>query len=240
MRLGFVTIGQSPRVDILPQFLPLLPGIEPVEAGALDDLTPDEIAALAPAPGADVLVSRLRDGREVKLDHERLQPHLEQAVAKLYREGATAVVLLCTADFPPLTTPGIFLPARAVVRNTIDAILPTGRLGVAIPVAAQTDGCYERFARSGRDVRVVVASPYSDESGEETRTAARELAAWQPDLVVMDCLGYSDRIRNLLARDVKCPIIRPASLIARWVQELSAADAARLASGGDGPMTARG
>ncbi|WP_030105419.1 AroM family protein, partial [Actinoalloteichus caeruleus] len=47
-RLGVVTIGQSPRVDLVPELLPRLGRVEVVERGALDDLGRAEIAALAP------------------------------------------------------------------------------------------------------------------------------------------------------------------------------------------------
>ena len=61
-RLGLVTIGQAPRVDLTPDLEPLLPGIEIIERGALDHLSNEEIAALVIADGDEVLVSRLRDG----------------------------------------------------------------------------------------------------------------------------------------------------------------------------------
>ena len=47
-RLGAVTIGQSPRTDIIPDLRTVLGAeVEIVEAGALDELAPDEIRALA-------------------------------------------------------------------------------------------------------------------------------------------------------------------------------------------------
>ena len=72
-RIGAITIGQSPRVDVVPEMQQILgPDVEIVQAGVLDGLSPEEIAALAPAGNGDseirrlrgspVLVSRLRDG----------------------------------------------------------------------------------------------------------------------------------------------------------------------------------
>lgn len=227
MRVGFVTIGQSPRSDVLAPLRPLLHGIEIIEAGALDDLSRAEIDRLAPTGPAPVLVTRLRNGDHVVLDKSRLMPHLESAIAGLYRQGAGIVVLLCTADFPSLTPPGLLLPAQAVLHHTVDAVLPRGKLGVLVPLAEQADQSRARFVAPGREVMVVAASPYAADALTQARAAGAELAAWQPQLVVLDCLGYSEAVRAELARVVACPIIRPASLIAHYVQELTAAELAR-------------
>ncbi|MBE5397345.1 AroM family protein [Brevibacillus borstelensis] len=54
-KLGAITIGQSPRVDVTPEMLPFLTEFQVVEKGALDGLGPEELAALAPKPGENVL-----------------------------------------------------------------------------------------------------------------------------------------------------------------------------------------
>lgn len=48
-RVGFLTIGQSPREDITAEVKPLLAAnIEVVEYGLLDDLSAERIGSLAP------------------------------------------------------------------------------------------------------------------------------------------------------------------------------------------------
>ena len=66
--LGAVTIGQAPRVDITGDIMPLLPEhVELREYGALDDFTLEEVQArFAPGEGDEVLVSRMRDGRQAR------------------------------------------------------------------------------------------------------------------------------------------------------------------------------
>ena len=57
-QVGTVTIGQAPRVDITPDLKTIIgDGIEIVEAGALDGLTKEQIAAMAPHEGDYVLVT---------------------------------------------------------------------------------------------------------------------------------------------------------------------------------------
>jgi len=62
-RLGAVTIGQAPRVDIVPELQVFLGAdVEIVEAGALDGLSSEAVARLSPEPADQVLVTRMRDG----------------------------------------------------------------------------------------------------------------------------------------------------------------------------------
>ena len=66
--IGLVTIGQSPRSDVVPDMATILgPGVEIREAGALDGLARSEIDALAPTGDDEILVTRLRDGSSVFL-----------------------------------------------------------------------------------------------------------------------------------------------------------------------------
>jgi hypothetical protein len=73
--VGAITIGQSPRTDMVPELLEVLgPGVELLEGGALDGMSGAEIAAIAPRDGDQVLVTRLRDGSSVRLAERHILP----------------------------------------------------------------------------------------------------------------------------------------------------------------------
>ena len=63
MKVGAITIGQSPRTDVVQELFPLMgEQVELIQAGALDGLTREDIQAFAPGPEDYTLISRLRDG----------------------------------------------------------------------------------------------------------------------------------------------------------------------------------
>ena len=71
MKIGAVTIGQSPRVDVTPDILPIFgEGVELLQAGALDGLTKEQIRSMAPLETDYVLVSRLNDGTFAKFGED--------------------------------------------------------------------------------------------------------------------------------------------------------------------------
>ena len=75
-KLAVITIGQSPRVDMTDDVRSRLPqDIEMVEYGALDPYTLQEVTErFRPLPGDEVLVSRMRDGRQAKFAGRCVNP----------------------------------------------------------------------------------------------------------------------------------------------------------------------
>ena len=97
-----VTIGQSPRTDVLLDIRDILGSdIEVIECGALDKLSMDEIAQLKPSKKENLLVSRMRDGSEVRLSHHKIIDRMQECLDRLQKDSDMQV-LLCTGEFPEL------------------------------------------------------------------------------------------------------------------------------------------
>jgi protein AroM len=217
-RVAFVTIGQSPRDDMLPEMLERIgPGIEPIEIGALDDLAPDAIARLAPRAGDQTLVSRLRDGREVTLGKTWTRRRLVEIMDDLDQRGLDLIVLLCTGYFEGVHTRTLMIAAQRLVDHAVDAVSEDGRVvGVMVPLATQMDELHVR-SRGRSSVVMAHASPYSDGRFED---AARELG--KTDLIVMHCMGYSEAMRRRVAAVSGKPVLLARRLVANAVAELTA------------------
>ena len=61
MKIGALTIGQSPRNDLIPEIEAFFKGAEIIQLGALDGLSKEQIADLAPSGDDEILVSKLKD-----------------------------------------------------------------------------------------------------------------------------------------------------------------------------------
>ena len=100
-KLGLITIGQSPRTDVTPDLAPIFgPDIQLCQAGALDGMTAQEIAAFAPEEGDYVLISRLRDGSSAVFAEKHILPRLQQCIYDLEAKGVELIMFLCTGSFP--------------------------------------------------------------------------------------------------------------------------------------------
>lgn len=218
-KIGAVTIGQSPRVDVVPEISGLLGNVELEQGGALDGLSYDEILALAPVGDDYVLVTRLADGRSVKIAEKHILKRLQAQIDRLVAEGAEGVLMLCSGEFPPFSCQKPVLYPQQLLNNFVCTVACGKKLGVITPDADQVPQVTKRWTATGIGaVSAVPGSPYGDEAN--IWRAAEALKAWGAEFVVMDCIGYTQRMKAEVARITGVPVILPRTVAARAVAEL--------------------
>jgi protein AroM len=216
--VGTVTIGQSPRDDIAPELAAVLGAdVAITEAGCLDGLSDEEIAALAPKTGGRTLVTRLRDGREVRLATERMGGLLQERVTALEATGVDAIAILCTGRLGALRSTVPLVEAHAVVGHFVPAIAGERRLGVVVPLPAQVAEAQAQWGAVA-DVRVEAATPY--EHADTLASAAEALTEWGAETVLLDCLGFGVAHKAEMARRTGLPVLLPRTILARSIAEL--------------------
>jgi protein AroM len=218
-KIGAITIGQSPRVDVVPEMTEVLgPSVEVVEGGALDGLSAAEVAALAPRDGDYVLVTRMRDGSSVKLAEHQILPRMQDQVDRLVGEGVEAVALLCTGEFPAFRSPRLMLEPQRLLHHFVAGVAGGRRLGVVVPIPEQIGQGTRRWEGVTDAVRVEAGSPYADIA--ELERAVGALREWRPDLVVLDCMGFDGAMKARAAAIAGVPVILPRTVLARTLAEL--------------------
>ncbi|WP_367339680.1 AroM family protein [Aminivibrio sp.] len=218
--IGTVTIGQSPRTDVIPDVASILgPDIEIREAGALDGLSPEIIASFAPQEGDYVLVTRLADGTSVQVAEQHITPRIHEKIAEHFTGGIPVVLLLCTGEFPDFETGGLLIRPQKVLFNAVAAVAKGMRIGILTPSPEQVDQSENRWGSLSPFVRAVPSSPYVN-SMEAARTAAEELKEWKAEITVLDCIGYTLAIRSLVREITDRPALLARGVAASMVKEL--------------------
>ena len=216
-RVGLITIGQSPRVDVVPEIRRVLgdADVELIECGALDKLSREEIAALTPERGEYVLVTRLRDGSEVKVARDKILPLIHGCISML--EPLVDVLgLLCTGEFPELRSRKLLVEPSNLLLKVVES-LKVSKLGVIVPDPAQIDLTKRKWRHVTSDLSVLSVSPYTG-TLEELRKASEELR--DRDLIVLDCIGFNTEAKKVVATVSGKPVLVPRTLLARVLREL--------------------
>src|SRR2546427_7004665 len=222
--VGLVTIGQSPRPDVVPEMAARTgPGVEVREAGALDGLKRSEIEALAPTGHDESLVTRLTDGSAVFVGKEKIVGLVEQRIAALERGGATMTALLCTGAFPRLRSSRTLIQPHPVLLGTLRGLSWPGRLGVLTPSVPHVPQTEARWRRDGFDPVVAPLSPYEEEDAAALARVATALRQAEAGLVVLDCMGFNRKTRDELRALTGAPVLLANLLVARVVAELCGA-----------------
>lgn len=208
--LGVVTIGQTPREDLVATFAAAAPHADVRLAGALDGLTTGDVAALATS-GPYPLLVRLADGTTAEVPRDTLVPRVAAAAAALAEAGAALVVIACAGAFPAFPCPvPLLLPGR-LVPATVRALAAGGRIGIVTPNAAQVPYADAKWRADGFAVVVTHAAP---SRADELAAAASRLRAADVTLVVLDCMGHDEASRAAFAAAAGRPTVAVQPLVA--------------------------
>jgi protein AroM len=222
-KIGMVTVGQAPRVDVVPEMAALLGSAEIIERGALDGLDREQMAPLAPAGDDEVLVTRLADGGSVFVGKRQVTPLVQKRIGELEAEGVALTVLLCTGTFHGLESRRPLIEPDKILLGMLRAIRFPGRLGVLTPSPRHVVQTDTRWRRHGFDPVVVALSPYEGADAIERTDLgpiADALRAGGAGLVVLDCIGFRRQLRAELQGRLAVPMLVANLLVARLVAEL--------------------
>ncbi len=218
-KIGMLTIGQTPRNDLIPGLMDILgPGYDVIEAGALDDHTMDDVNKIDLDPDHYILVSRMRDGTEIKITKKYVVPLLQGQLDLLEEQGVRLTVVMCTGKFPQFRSRGLVVTPSEVLKGVIAGSLKKGKLAVVYPTEEQIPYAEKDFGREGVDVYADSVSPYEE---DDVKGLLDRLVREDPDLVFLNCFGFPYSIKQQVQEATGKPTIHSSALIARVIKELS-------------------
>jgi len=216
IKIGILTIGQSPRDDVTPTMKRIFgEEIKVIERGGLDRFTEDQLHIIAPKSSEPTYISRLRNGKSIKISKKKLLPLLQQELHQLEKE-VDVTIMLCTGDFPTLKTKKPIIFPDKVLTHMIKAIHSNGKLGLIIPLSEQKKSLNEKWNNLKEKIEVGVASPYADDDIEQE---AKKLTENGVNMIVLDCMGYNEQHKKRAQSTSNIPVILPRTLVAHIAKE---------------------
>lgn len=221
MKIGFATIGEAPRDDLVPILRQQLPAdLEVVEAGVLDDLSQEAILELNTRDETLHMVTRTRSGASYRLNYQLTLPHMQKVVDGLVNQGVDLVVILCGADWTPIQARVPIINPGSLFPKLIQALGSGLKLGVIKPDAGQVAHTETQYRQLGLDPYVTAASPYQSDRLALAREAACFLKEHKVDLIWMTCVGMDEAMRTAVQEVLPKPTILAQSILARVIDEL--------------------
>jgi protein AroM len=219
MKLGMIHTGQ-----VRPQLEQLLQGAfgelaDCTVVGALDGISHKGLIAMMPRGDEPRIITELADGRTAIVRRAELETLLQTRVAGLAARGARLILLLCTGEFPTLTSPVPALFPSSVVNGLVASTVPRGsRIGVLVPLVEQAEAARGHWTSQGYEAHVLVASPFADPLAFET--ALQPLVGTTPSLIVMDCFAYTRLHRELVRKQTDALVVLPQELVITFALQL--------------------
>lgn len=202
MKIGFITLGTTPRID-LEQVISSY-GYEEVEIlGALDNIPQTEIEEISKITGKAPLFVRTNFG-SYEIDRDLLIPYIEKAANQLHEKGYSVSILLCSAAFPDfLTKIPVILPTQ-LIENMVKMIKQSPIL-VCVPIENQVPFAQQKWSQTGIESIVHAFNPL-ETSANEIHHVIEKTGAKQ---VVLDCISYNSELNLDLQQLSKLQIWNP-------------------------------
>jgi protein AroM len=220
--LGTLTIGQAPRNDVIPiveQHVPA--GTRCIHRGALDGLSRAEIATqYAPSPGEPALITQLQDGGSIHLSRRMMRDGVQTALTGLDDDGCDVILVLCTGTFVGLECRRAWLvEPDHIIPATVTGLVERRQIGILVPIAGQIVSEAGKWKPLARAPLFASASPYGDDGDDAVLRAGEQLQARGAEAILLDCIGFTERHRAMLA-PLGLPVILSNAIVAKAVAEL--------------------
>lgn len=180
----FLTIGQTPREDLLIPYQSLLNNLTYKMIGALDGINKKDIPQ---SQGEYPLITKLNNGSFIKVEKTFLEKELQRVVDNLHKEEVELIVLLCAGDFNLNSKITIFQPNK-IVPLFIQSFTSLKELGVVIPVEDQADAATRKWNQYGFKSHSIAISMNSKELDDYQWE--RWINIGNFNTIIFDCTGY--------------------------------------------------
>ncbi len=209
-KIGVLTIGQSPRPDLVSPLIEQLPeNCNIIQRGALDGLTNASLPAIHDATYP--LTTRMRDGSLVMIEEAFLATRLQQALNELEATGVTATILLCAGTFAELKGASPLFKPFVIGRSMLNS-LDLKRIGLIAPIKEQETPIRQRWLAAGF-LPTVWTADLAQQDKTFTQQLREQIEANQLQCIVLDYVGHPTSQVAQLRKKIVIPLIDLGQLV---------------------------
>jgi len=203
-RIGALTIGQSPRPDLVSPLINQLPDTyQIIQAGALDGL---EKASLPPIQdGTYPLTTCMRDGSFVMIEEAFLAAKLQQALDKLEGQGVAATILLCAGTFAELEGSRPLFKPFSIGRDVLNG-RGFNKIGLIAPIKEQEAPIRQRWLAAGFQPTVWTAD-LTRQNKLFVQQLNEQIETNHLECIVLDYVGHPESLVMQLRKTAVVPLL---------------------------------
>ena len=191
--------------------------------GPQDGMTDDELRAHAEGVAPNSHAEILEDGSTVYITREVVLEGMKRQTKSLLADGCDAVLVCCSLPWPELDALGDVVTPCAVLESTAVTLAPAGgTIGVIQPVEAAMEDEIRHWRALGAEHALTIVStclapelPGEDvlATDEDYGHATRDLLGQGADVIVMDCMAFTEHHRRLVSDAAgSVPVLRAMQL----------------------------
>ncbi|HDD1456832.1 TPA: AroM family protein [Salmonella enterica subsp. enterica serovar Enteritidis] len=219
--LAILTIGVVPMSEVLPLLTEYIDEQHITHHSLLGKMSREDVMAdYAVEPGDDPLLTLLNDNQIAHVSRQKVERDLQSVVEVLDNQGYDVIILMSTAAIKSMAARNsILLEPLRIIPPLVASIVDGHQVGVIVPVAELLAAQEKKWQVLQMQPVYSLANPVHG-SEQQLIDAGQALLDQGADVIMLDCLGFHQRHRDILQQALDVPVLLSNVLIARLASEL--------------------
>ncbi|EJA0674371.1 AroM family protein [Salmonella enterica] len=219
--LAILTIGVVPMSEVLPLLTEYIDEQHITHHSLLGKMSREDVMAdYAVEPGDDPLLTLLNDNQIAHVSRQKVERDLQSVVEVLDNQGYDVIILMSTAAIKSMAARNsILLEPLRIILPLVASIVDGHQVGVIVPVAELLAAQEKKWQVLQMPPVYSLANPVHG-SEQQLIDAGQALLDQGADVIMLDCLGFHQRHRDILQQALDVPVLLSNVLIARLASEL--------------------
>lgn len=219
--LAILTIGVVPMSEVLPLLTEYIDEQHITHHSLLGKMSREDVMAdYAVEPGDDPLLTLLNDNQIAHVSRQKVERDLQSVVEVLDNQGYDVIILMSTAAIKSMAARNsILLELLRIIPPLVASIVDGHQVGVIVPVAELLAAQEKKWQVLQMPPVYSLANPVHG-SEQQLIDAGQALLDQGADVIMLDCLGFHQRHRDILQQALDVPVLLSNVLIARLASEL--------------------
>ncbi|EAA0459531.1 AroM family protein [Salmonella enterica] len=219
--LAILTIGVVPMSEVLPLLTEYIDEQHITHHSLLGKMSREDVMAdYAVEPGDDPLLTLLNDNQIAHVSRQKVERDLQSVVEVLDNQGYDVIILMSTAAIKSMAARNsILLEPLRIIPPLVASIVDGHQVGVIVPVAELLAAQEKKWQVLQMPPVYSLANPVHG-SEQQLIDARQALLDQGADVIMLDCLGFHQRHRDILQQALDVPVLLSNVLIARLASEL--------------------
>ncbi|EAA5904046.1 TPA: AroM family protein [Salmonella enterica subsp. enterica serovar Ball] len=219
--LAILTIGVVPMSEVLPLLTEYIDEQHITHHSLLGKMSREDVMAdYAVEPGDDPLLTLLNDNQIAHVSRQKVERDLQSVVEVLDNQGYDVIILMSTAAIKSMAARNsILLEPLRIIPPLVASIVDGHQVGVIVPVAELMAAQEKKWQVLQMPPVYSLANPFHG-SEQQLIDAGQALLDQGADVIMLDCLGFHQRHRDILQQALDVPVLLSNVLIARLASEL--------------------
>ncbi|MCS2157834.1 AroM family protein [Scandinavium sp. H11S7] len=219
--LAILTIGVVPMREVLPLLTEHIREDQITHVSLVGKMTREAVMEeYAAEPGEEVLITLLNDNQLAEVSRKKVERDLQSVVEVLDNQNYDVILFMSTAPISGLVARNaILIEPQRIIPPLVSSIVDGHQVGVIVPIPELMKNQRIKWQTLQNEPRYALANPIHG-TEDELIAAGKQLLSEGVDVLMLDCLGFNQKHRDLLQKALDVPVLLSNVLVARLVSEL--------------------